>query len=289
VFEPNGSFRRVLGRTGFGPGEFQNAWVIDVRSDTAWVTDYVQSRLTALPVLDELANPKSWILSGLALPSWASVRLQDGSLVLSSNWTHKDRIGFPLHRLQLDGSATSFGSKEPRYLPTQSRANLRSLALSHRGGFWAAHVEQYRVELYDQNGGVLKEYERGAPWFPPRSGPRLPPDPSREPIPHLSSIVEDSLGRVWIFAVVGDVRYREAFEPPKSPADLPIVTVWDRYFDTIIEILDSSTGRLLATTRVDPAILYSVGMARDGVLVASERRLVDGGYQAVVWRTWLRK
>jgi hypothetical protein len=74
VFDARGRFVTKLGRQGFGPGEFQQPWLVAVDSyDTLFVWDAGQARVSvfgpALQYVRSFGMPASWSMNSMALLS----------------------------------------------------------------------------------------------------------------------------------------------------------------------------------------------------------------------------
>jgi hypothetical protein len=125
--------------------------------------------------------------------------------------------------------------------------------------FWSWVRNRYQIDDVDADGHVRRRLTRNVSWFEPwleemetRSGvPTLPQ-------PYLMSVDEDSTGRIWVNVRVADAHWSAANAPRRhqSAADV------DHAYDTIIEVLDPSGARVLATERFsDPIVMPLRGLA----------------------------
>jgi hypothetical protein len=115
--------------------------------------------------------------------------------------------------------------------------------------------------------------DRKASWFEPWVAPDGPIG-SAAPLPRLTSIACDELGRIWVSVLVPDANWRNSLRPSKGENGEPRWTVGDgnRYFDTVIELIDPARGAVLASQRFDrtfpaffsPGFLWSVSEAPSG-------------------------
>lgn len=287
VFDSVGRFIRELGRQGSGPGEFRVARYLSVAPDgRIFVADPVAGRMTVFtPALtyDSAATD-----IGLALAYPFEV-LRQGQVVVGADVSMRDRIGYPLH---LYGPAlefiTSFGTDTPSFRPDRRMSSRRRLARSSDGGVWAAHATEYVIDRFDGAGRRTLRLVRRAPWFEPHDAPTLNVDP--EPKPRMMAVSEDSLGRLWVLLVVKDPRWRSALGwnlPSRlggGRSPLPVIMDNDAYFDTLIEIIDVKTSRILVSQRFPQALLFMTGPNYLG----TRREDASGAFYMQLWSATLR-
>lgn len=289
VFSPEGVFQGFVGQLGDGPGEFRWPLLFHAGNDSLWVADPRNARISLFRWNDSGASfLTSWPHQNVVPPPQAFIRLPGGDLLVNANIPSRDRIGYPLHRLRLDGSTTSFGTATPAFRPDRPNLNARAVAPARDGGFWVAHQTRYEVERYDREGRLIRAWRRPVPWFPPNEGEQ-PADPDLPPQPRLTAIEEDEEGRLWVLALVPDPRHREAFGPsPRPPAGsrerLVDLRDYNRYFDTIIEVLDLRRDVVVSSTRVDPMLTRLLGMHEGAMLAASQEPTSHGGLAILVRR-----
>jgi hypothetical protein len=106
-------------------------------------------------------------------------------------------------------------------------------------------MNRYQIELWDTAGTLHRVITRNVPWFPEWRG--LPGfDPSRQKWPPLLQGVDqlpDGLVAVMLF--VPDANWAPA-PPGRGMMDQNEI---NRYFDTMIEIIDPRAGTVLAAQR----------------------------------------
>jgi hypothetical protein len=89
---------------------------------------------------------------------------------------------------------------------------------------------------------------------------------------------------LWTFARVADSNWADALETVKDPYGRPRVGVpqgsQSDFYDSIIEVIDPATGRLLASTRIGAA-LYAL---LPGNYAASYREDEGGNPFIDIWR-----
>jgi len=117
------------------------------------------------------------------------------------------------------------------------RASSSCLAVGRAG--------EYRVDVYDESLELQHILERTVPWFEPWDEWELPL--ARPPEPRVVSVMADCPENVvWVaISVAEDTDFT-----PLDPADRrdPLRSE-SRTYDTVVEVLDMTTGRVLASRR----------------------------------------
>ncbi|HEX7239674.1 MAG TPA: 6-bladed beta-propeller [Longimicrobiaceae bacterium] len=280
VFDGAGRYLRKVGRQGDGPGEFRIAAApVFARGDTMYVLDVVAARVTRL-------SPSYGVLGTFRVPLGRDPQILvtgQNQLLLHAAIPTADRVGLPLHLLDERGRISrSFGAVRPTVRPDLPFLNVRRVAAGRENRIWSAYLNRYVVEAWDSRGVLHLALERRpgwfAPWLEPGPSPRLAP-----PRPLVAAIREDAQGRVWVLLHVADQNWRKralrrvGSEYEITPEDQ------DHFYDTVIEVLDPRTGRLVASAR-HPR--YVRGFAGDGLLY-TYREDADGVPAYEVWRTRL--
>lgn len=282
VYGPDGRYQAELGRAGEGPGEFRLAAIYAVGGDTAWISDSFNGRLAEMVYSEgRWAHLASRPVSGIPLSPFSVIRLRDRAILYNGVIMTSERIGYPLHLFRDRQPLISFGTSAPAFRPAQVGLAVRAIWPARDGGAWVAHSVRYEVERYDDKGGLRDRWERRVPWFFPHDGSRGP-DPGRPPDPRMLAIGEDDSGLLWFFLGVPDPRSREAFGPAPGPGMVDLRD-FNRYYDTLIEVFDPRRGVILASQRVDDAMVVAVGAFRGGFQAASELRTESGGWRFRLW------
>jgi hypothetical protein len=276
----SGAFERVVGRQGQGPGEFSNIRSLAVvPGGTIAVLD---QRITLLPVA--AAAP---VVSG-QLPAGVTagrlIALPDGRLVINNYRPGRPPLclfGTDLTLLRCFGDPAASGRNAPSSLE-------RLITPGDHATVWAA-TERYRyvIERYDTLGRRIARLQREPSWFPairPEDDPGGSVRQSR-PLPHLTGLWADGGGRIWTSVLVPDSRWHATQAPPPAgregrPAPMVPVAEWGQYFDTIVEIMDPATGRVVVSQRF-PGVMG--GFTSDG-LMTELRETRDGLLQEVLLR-----
>lgn len=250
VYDSNGTFLRLIGRKGGGPGEFEGiAGVYVTEGDTIRVLDYTLSRQSVFSPDHSFVRSTQLAMA----PQMHSVVLNDGQTIVNINSRSPGLIGFPLHALGSNGRIlASFGSETGIFRPDIPGLTRRVLATHTQNEIWVAHERSYQIERWNLPGGkMVARFERDVSWFPNGEVPRSRPwngivDP---PDPTLIRIRESADGLLWVQASVADRRWKSVVTPT-TPGHFG-VTDFDRYVDHIIEIIDWRNERVVASLRFD--------------------------------------
>lgn len=254
VFERTGKLIRRIGRDGDGPGEFRNISLVLVgAADSVYIFDHGSHRLTVLDSAYDLSRTEPLTfrpgLRGMVVP---------GGFLINATIRTSAQVGYPLHRLDARGRLiSSFGSTEGVY-----RSDLReileerAIAPSGANSIWSAWLNRYVIESWDYTQNqVARTIRRNARWFPewwrPEAGGTTPP------VPHTLAMQQNG-DTLWVLIAVPASAWRSAvvIDP-----DGRRYRVEDRnaYLDTMIEAIELSTGSLLVSTRVAPALMGFAG------------------------------
>ncbi|HEX8276194.1 MAG TPA: hypothetical protein VF615_26380 [Longimicrobiaceae bacterium] len=276
MYDAGGRFVRRFGRAGRGPGEF-GGFIHMLRAGPG----------DSIHVFE---GPRHTVLAP-ALSSFGSVRmlpvqpnevvfLDDGRMVAHQMVMGRGGVGQPLHVIDPAGRiAQSFAGTE-KWDPAKLYLGMRNIAPASGNRIWSARAGSYRVELWGADGSNPLTVVRNASWFRPwehevrRSAEGLER-------PRVVDLAEDWQGRLWVSILVRDPKHR----PASGTREVPITEVdADTEFDTILEVLDPRSGRLLAQRRFEQSISEFVG---DGSMVVTRREDADGNIVVDVWRVRL--
>jgi hypothetical protein len=244
--DPAGAVVRRIGRKGMGPGEFQA--ISDLRftdGDTLHVFDQMQLRRIVLA-------PDGTLVRTNPVPGSPifGIPLGQERVVIASNIRTREAAGFPLHVVDTEGHITeSFGSELPLLRPDLPYLLLRTLSPVNDSVFWVGHVNRYRLERFGPSGLEVVIQSRPS-WFAPYDRTR-PVSPESPPESYLSAHREDESGRLWIIVQVPGRTWRDALEPYTTESGMAGFRVRNPagYRDSMIQVVDPTTGDLLATAR----------------------------------------
>lgn len=274
VYDATGKPVRTIGRKGAGPGEFRSPLRVAVGSgDSLYVLDDANSRIQVVSAAGAYARvfpTRDRYRSFTLLPG-------DRLLLFRLPKSRNDRL---FHGFDREGrEVMSFGTP----LQPDSALDLENwlVARAPGGRFWTASIWSYELRRWSGPDSLDLAVIRKAEWFPSPSVfsedvyVRVPPPPL------LLHAWEDDNGRLWTYTAVADPEWRPGMGMRVTPA-------WqEKVFDTIIEVIDLGSGRLLAShrypSRLAPLcsspLMYTVVEPPDGDLRVHvlEPRLIEPG------------
>jgi hypothetical protein len=245
VYDSSGSFLRTLGRRGQGPGEWSRIHHLDAKGRFVYVADPGNGRET---VLDQ------GLAAVRAIPLRGSPRdvlvVSDSLRVFNTLLNTSDLAGYPLHVVDLQGRLTaSFGDGGGVVRRDREVDAWRRLAAASDGGFWASHTSRYLIERWTIAGERTLTVERAAAWFPDGSGKPAWEGADVPPRPLVAGVWEDAEGLLWVAVAVPDPEWRKALSVTPDGAGYSALP--GDYYDTMIEVLDPSSRRVVAGGRFD--------------------------------------
>ena len=277
VFAPQGTYLRTIGRRGSGPGEFLHIWRMTIQDDQLHVFDADNGRRTILRIPDGkiLREDKMrWPAINLAvLPT---------NVVINANIRTPELAGIPLHRLSQEGEILeSFGGDDEVFRTDIAYSGHRVITGSGMDGLWSSPRTEYVLTRWTLSGERLNTIRRNAEWFKPHAR-TVDFRPDHAPPPLVTQIHEDSSGLLWVLISVADDDWRQALTLRRDHPDGPTYVPRDMhsYFDTIVEVLDPATGRLLSSARVDRYITRFA----DATHLVSFTESSTGAPRAEIWR-----
>lgn len=280
VFDNTGIFRRLLGRVGSGPGEFQMPLYGVAVADSVFVSDMSNARLNVFgPRLSFVRSAQSAVV-GQSYPfevAW------NGTVIAGATIQTREAIGHPLHQFSpsLEYVRAFGGDSEPVF-PGMATRMRRRLARSADNGVWAAHALTYVIEHYDQTGRLTMRLE-GPLVRPPES---MVPSRTQPPAPMIMGIVEDTGAVLWVLRVVADRRWQSSLGTrlPKRQgggvSPIPVVERPNDYYDSILEAIDTKSGRVIARQQFDQVLGFLV----DTSYVANRVEDKEGNFFVQTWR-----
>ena len=122
------------------------------------------------------------------------------------------------------------------------------VALDGQGRVWTTRAGEYAFEAWDP-GRAAEPVTRlaGEPdWFDP--GPPQPGAPVSAPAPSIVISLRVDRGLLWVGTWVADEDWEAGAGAAPSPLEL------DRLLDTVLDVVDTASGRLIARSRRDEAL-----------------------------------
>ncbi|MCB9505930.1 MAG: hypothetical protein H6692_07285 [Gemmatimonadales bacterium] len=168
----------------------------------------------------------------------------------------------------------------------QPDSNQFVLAAAADGGVWAARAAYaYEIRRHDGTGAQVGTLEPVREWFQrwSQDDNRAGADFRRVPLkPRITGLQELPDGRLAVLIVTADANFAPLPDADgEGPAFSP--EEFDKYADTVVEVIDSATGALLASMRRDE--LYG-GITPEGLIWRLE--YVDDTARAHLYRLVMR-
>jgi hypothetical protein len=263
VFSPNGRYLRTIGREGQGPGEFKTVMDIVFANGRTYYADRGNRRIS-IGGPDGVENTANLPIIGS--PRAMAIADKGHALLVAANIRTKDLFGYAIHTFDLSGRRlASFDTTSGLSLrPNELNVLSRRLASASDTSVWAAHTNEYRLQLWSYSGQLKMDLFRTVDWFPPWRQPE-PISPSTDGrLSAIQDIFYDAhTSYLWVLIQVPDNsdRWLDGLAGERGsggkmyygPRDL------NRVYDTIIECIDVDRQAIVATTRVDPALRRFLG------------------------------
>jgi hypothetical protein len=195
-------------------------------------------------------------------------------------------VGFPLHVYSGAGRLLrSFGADVAVYRADMPMLIDRRLSMAHRSGtFWAVRTTSYVIEQIDTLGRVLSSWNRAPAWFRGDEQWRTP-STARPPPAQVTAVYEDRAGRLWVTTLIPDSAWRQSVSDSTMASGKASwrIANYDKYFDTVLEVLDPATRRVLASRRLDGCLPFLL----DDRLLGSFGTSANGVPTVDLWRVRL--
>jgi hypothetical protein len=261
LFDSTGQYIGTTGRLGSGPGEYQSPWSIIPEAEFITIFDYAAVRATRLS-----ANLEHLETRPMRVRSTVVAKVSDDLYVFST----PQRRGSTVSPIQVyNWSTDELISVLDSVVPINSdpQETFLTVAQGHEGTVWVAQRGTYRLDLWDARSGIrLRRIEPAAQWFAEgrqrESGiaRRVPPRPS------IVALAHDASDHLWVlihdasstWAPLDPARNLEG-ETYTSDAQLNLL------YDTVVDVYDVTTGRMIASQRFAGRIL---GFVRPGIVFA---------------------
>ena len=278
VYDPKGNFVTRLGREGQGPGEFSR---IDFLRVGPMDSLYVFERYR-VQVFDSTGSfSRSFNLSGRKYDA----RIGTDGVVMAASIPTRQRVGFPLHDIVGGEVVRSYGVSE-EFRP--DRMDWGAVVLDGGVGenVYSVMRNQYVVDWWSSDREHRSRLVRETSWFPATVLPDVAPT-RKKPRPPLVMGVEVNDGVAVVLISVPHPKWESVVPDPIQVEGEWVLPIGDGegYFQTRVEAIDVSSGRLLQWRQV-PIEIY--GFVARGLTYAARRR-DDGTYDTVVERVRLEE
>ena len=277
-FSAEGVFQDAIGRSGEGPGEYTLPMVMAGTADELTILDIRSFRLTTIRDGEVATTRLPFRAGDFAL-------MANGQHIYSAVVFQPDRIGHPLHVYDAaTGRITrSFGDEGVRVdRSSQSETELdRRVAAASDGSIWAARVNRYRIDKWSPDGDRIARIERDASWFRPWVDWPVEAPLEDRAVPELVGVRDWGGNLLMVVVRVADADWRP-MRPARFERGHEVITAaqFEELYDTVIEVLDTRFGTVVARTQVDASVWRLVG--RDGFYSYAEHSDL-GEPKHIVW------
>lgn len=243
VFDASGVFLRELRAQGRGPGEFNRLQDVGFGpGDSLWVVESVRAHLFSPPPALEFVRTVQF-----ALPTGGRVS-RFGFLTRAMYGSSEGMV--PPSLRGWDGTVRArFG---PSGVVEDIDAAMGRLALVDPSRAWQADGKSYVLSLLDSGGAVLRRHERNLEWFPPNEPYRGSFNAVRPPA-RIADLTVGTDGRLWVLIRRAHPDWK-ATAPlggpttaPRNANPLPSATSFNNLFEVVLEVLDPTSGEVLAS------------------------------------------
>ncbi len=281
VFAPNGNPLPPFGRQGEGPGEMERIrYVRAAYGDSIIVLDRPKLTLFA-----SSGSPVRWGTLPRGVAAFRFAVLKSGHVVVNNY--------FPTHPsfVLLDRKFTGlreFGSTTPPDSRSDSDAIQYHLVGLDSGRFAAVRqYYRYGVEIWDTTGSLVRRFDRIPSWYQPwTEADKHAAARQLSGFPVIEGVHADGQ-RLWVAARVPDPTWKDPAAKMRAPergreVAFPAIPVpeYNRRYDSVIEVLDVATGRVLVSQRFDAY----VSQFTEGGFMYSVREAPSSLLRIDVWR-----
>jgi hypothetical protein len=278
VFDRNQDFLRPIGRKGQGPGEFQAVTAVAIApGDSLVIVDTGNLRITVLTPNYEYARTLTVPVTG------QQARVSpEGVVYVAGLFRSLENLGYPVHRLDADGSVRSLGAENPEFTP-ETRGRMRRVLALDRQGIWIGHALEYRIEMWEASGRMRTVVHRRADWFPRADRYGLDPD-TNEPPALLQGVHVLDEDRLLTMINIPEEEWEEGIGTRETITGRQTegVTDSEAVWRTRLEVLNLTEGRVVASLTVPQRMLGFVG---NEPIAYGEGTVGDGIYPVInLWR-----
>jgi hypothetical protein len=210
--------------------------------DSLHVVDLVLGRVT-------IVRPDLEVGPIVHAPHPPTLVQPDGSFIVAQQIHTPENIGYPIHLVDRAGRILrSFGADTPQYRRDLARLTDRIVAPSHDGSIWAVPPGRYVIERWDVNSGQkLTHIDVQSTWFRESANPNQGPEDRPDPI--VVGLWESDDGLIWILLRDADSDWQPPTPLPGAAERAFDIDYYSQQHDWVIEVVDTATGRIIASRR----------------------------------------
>lgn len=249
VFEPDGRYVGRVGGEGQGPEEFRFVMSLLFSRDSAYVLDVANARLSVVDA--DLRVIRTAPLT--MVPSSEAEFIDDSLIVMNAHTASRDDVGHPLQVMDTRGRRVArLASEGIAYNGALMDHGSRRVSVGPGGTIWAARTDEYLIDEWALDDRHLTRLSYRPDAFPRKSPPRTRDDP---PPPTLLALDVDAEGLIWVVMGLADPRWASAWNEGTTHYDARIDD-YNLYYDSVIQVIDPTTGTLVAERKEDPFLFF---------------------------------
>ena len=253
LYDREGRFAGEIGGPGEGPGEHRRIVAFAAHALDSVFTVDASGRFNVF-------NPDGDLVrTGRMSPvPWRLRWLHHGRRIAAADSRTPRFAGIPLHLMSPEGTlTTSFGSldevRDPRSYPSQRRRIPVASGTGREMQVYSVSPATYRIDAWSTEGEFRDVWVRKNQWFPPTS--------SQSETGLITGVYEDGERRLWVAIAVADPH-----RTPEPETEFSIGQM-NSIMDTVVEVVDLSAGRILASGRFEGR---AAGFSSAGDLITLE-------------------
>ncbi|WP_420447462.1 hypothetical protein [Candidatus Palauibacter sp.] len=269
VYDAKGRYRESFGSSGEGPGEFLAPGMGRLRPSPdggVVILDPMTRRITSLSATRELLGATQ--IGGMMGMNFLPAVSGSGFIVGGWGGAADGNPGGVTRMIDTEGATLAEAGAVPRERWLQ-QFFFFPMTTDSEGRVWRAQPTEYVVEAWDPEDSAVDIRLEGSPdWFVP--GPPQPGYPLEAPGPSTIMDLWYEDGLLWIATTVADREWMEVADAFVVGEALEQGQTLDgnRLMDMVIEVIDPTTGALVART-VHDEFLWRTG---DGAFLHSLRQ-----------------
>jgi hypothetical protein len=234
VFDSTGHLAALIGKGGSGPGEFQSLNAVRIGAgDTVFVLDRSEGRVSVF-------SPQLRFVAAVQAAGAEDFHvLRNGDMLfIVPQMAGGSR---PLRISARNGVGGAFFGEAPiQKTDAGVYSRYRQVAIGSDGTVWASRVNEYTIDAWDRAGRMSAQFVGSVPWFAAWS--QFPSGaPTRAPMATFVRGIYEEKGLLWVFMQTGDPKWKIS----------PGARNMDPLMDTIVDVIDITAGRLIASQRFD--------------------------------------
>lgn len=270
VFDSAGKHILTLGRKGKGPGEFEIVSAVAIGpADSVALLDPLNGRVQIFD--PDLRFVRSFTVDQGSVNGGFAWFERSGEFAFTGFRGTKAEIGYTIHVFSPEGVHRRSINEVAGPSRLAAQAELIRLLHPLPNGLLAAVsiTGALHIQTIDfSSGRTLRSWSRPADWFTFAAGPFRA---------RVVSMRVDGAGLLWLLIAVVSPRWESGVEPLVIAGREHTYRVTDRnlVFDSVIEVIDLQTSRVVAHLRSDRVF---VGLLPNGLLAAESGRIDEAPY-----------